>query len=135
MSSRPIDNPFERFDIDPTAGVEAITEHMRELAADAPESQRQLVRDSWEALTLQPQRRIAAALSTFIDREPARVVPPGVFRDSVFRDSSRQRSPGQPAPLAAAPPVPVLALHGELAPARDLAVTPATDPLLESLRT
>jgi hypothetical protein len=124
MSSRPVDNPFERFDIDPTAGVEAITEHMRELAADAPESQRQLVRDSWEALTLQPQRRIAAALSTFIDRAPAPIVPPRVRRDSASQ-------PAAPTPEHG----PALALHAELAPARDLAVTPATDPLLESLRT
>jgi hypothetical protein len=124
MTSRPVENPFERFDIDPTASVEAITEHMRELASEAPESQRQLVRDSWEALTLQPQRRIAAALSTFIDRSPARIVPPRARRDSA----------SQP---AAPPPEhgPALPLHAELAPARDLAVTPATDPLLESLRT
>lgn len=126
-ASNPAENPFERFDIDPTAGVEAITEHMRELAADAPESRRQLVRDSWEALTLQPQRRIAAALSTFIDRAPARVVPPS---------ARRQSQPAAPAGRAPAHDHgPALALHAELAPARDLAVTPATDPLLESLRT
>lgn len=124
MSGIPGDNPFERFDIDPTAGVEAITEHMRELAADAPESQRQLVRDSWEALTLQPQRRIAAALSTFIDREPPRAVPPKAERATTSESAK-----------AFPPSIPVLALHDELAPARDLAATPATDPLLESLRT
>ncbi len=119
------DNPFERFDIDPTAGVEAITEHMRELAADAPESRRQLVRDTWEALTLQPQRRIAAALSTFVDREPPRLAPP----------RAKQATTSPSTSLAGPPPTPVFALHDELAPARDLAATPATDPLLESLRT
>ena len=125
MSARPIENPFERFDIDPTAGVEEITEHMRELASEAPESQRQVVRDSWEALTLQPQRRIAAALSTFIDREPARVVPPRPRHDSASEPVSRDEAPS----------IPVLALHEALAPGRDLAATPVTDPLLESLRT
>ncbi|MBL8743485.1 MAG: hypothetical protein JNK04_20385 [Myxococcales bacterium] len=117
------ENPFERFDIDPTAGVEAITEHMRELVAEVPEAERQLVRDSWETLTLQPQRRIAAALATFIDREPAPVIVP--------RPAPRTPTGGGPHP---APLAPQHALHLELAPAGDLG-SPSPDPLLESLRT
>ncbi len=54
-------NPFERFGIDPKEGPRAITERLRELAEDANEEDRAVIRAAWEELTLHPLRRLRAA--------------------------------------------------------------------------
>ncbi len=62
------ENPFERWGIDPTEGPAAITERMRELAADAPdEATRRAIREAWEELTMHPARRFRAAVSAHPD--------------------------------------------------------------------
>src|SRR5688500_9103797 len=58
-----VENPFERWDIDPLGGPAAITERMRALAEEAPsEEARAEIRAAWEELTLHPARRLRAAL-------------------------------------------------------------------------
>jgi hypothetical protein len=56
------ENPFERFDLDPKEGPRAITERLRELAEEAAEAERALIRAAWEELTLHPLRRLRAAI-------------------------------------------------------------------------
>jgi hypothetical protein len=65
------ENPFDRFDLDPLASPDEITEVLRERIEDAPAAERQALRDAWENLTLHPRKRLALALSTFVDPEPA----------------------------------------------------------------
>jgi len=60
-----MDNPFERFDIDPRDGLAAITERLRELAEDADEDERERLRAEWDRLTLHPRTRLEAALDAF----------------------------------------------------------------------
>jgi hypothetical protein len=58
-----VDNPFERYDLDPHAGIVAITQRLKELAEDAKdEAERERLRAAWEELTLHPARRLRAAL-------------------------------------------------------------------------
>jgi hypothetical protein len=58
-----LDNPFERYDLDPHAGIEAITARLKELAEDAKDdAAREEIRAAWEELTLHPARRLRAAL-------------------------------------------------------------------------
>jgi len=62
------ENPFERWGIDPSDGPAAITERMRELAADAPdEATRKTIRAAWEELTMHPARRFRAAVTAHPD--------------------------------------------------------------------
>lgn len=57
------DNPFERWDLDPMAGPEAITEQLRKLAESTTDEQtRAEIREAWEALTMHPRGRLDAAL-------------------------------------------------------------------------
>jgi hypothetical protein len=55
-------NPFERYDLDPRLGPAEITRRLRELAEEAPESERAELQAAWEELTLHPRRRLHAAL-------------------------------------------------------------------------
>ncbi|MCW5836953.1 MAG: hypothetical protein KIS78_31455 [Labilithrix sp.] len=58
-----MDNPFERYDLDPREGVSAITERLKALAEEArDEAERARIREAWEELTLHPARRLRAAL-------------------------------------------------------------------------
>lgn len=58
-----VENPFERYDLDPNDGVEAITERMRELVLEADDDEaRERIRAVWEELTMHPARRFRAAL-------------------------------------------------------------------------
>ncbi len=56
------DNPFELYGIDPRAGPQAITQRLRELVEDAPEAEREALRAAWDELTMNPLRRLKAAL-------------------------------------------------------------------------
>lgn len=72
-----MDNPFDRFDLDPREGVQAITARLKELAEDAPdEAARQRIREAWEELTLHPARRMRAALFAAPETRPALGAPP-----------------------------------------------------------
>ncbi|MCA9604645.1 MAG: hypothetical protein KC619_03560 [Myxococcales bacterium] len=73
----PEDNPFERWGLDPMHGPTAITERMRELAADAPdEATRKVIRAAWEELTLHPARRFRAAAGAHPDSHHVAGTPP-----------------------------------------------------------
>ena len=81
-------NPFERWNLDPLAGVEAITTRLRELAEDADnDSLRAEIREAWEELTMHPRRRLSAALTAHPDTRPRVGRPP------------RKRLRGVPPPL------------------------------------
>jgi len=80
MSDQP-ENPFERFDLDPKEGPRAITERLRELAEDAGEAERAVIRAAWEELTLHPLRRLRAAIGArprhpALDRSGPEHAPP-----------------------------------------------------------
>ena len=71
------ENVFERWGIDPTQGPAAITERMRELAADAPDEEaRKAIRAAWEELTLHPARRFRAAVGAHPDSHRVTGPPP-----------------------------------------------------------
>lgn len=76
------ENLFERWDLDPGAGPQAITERLRELLLEAEPREQEQLRHAWETLTLHPRRRIAEALATYpetrapLGRAPARLVEP-----------------------------------------------------------
>lgn len=75
------DNLFERYDLDPREGPEAITARMRELVQEAPEEERERLRADWEALTLHPRDRLQHALSAFPEtRAPLGAPPPRTRR-------------------------------------------------------
>jgi hypothetical protein len=73
-----VDNPYERYDIDPRDGPQAITTRMRELADEAEGDARDRLRAEWERLTMHPERRLAAALDAFPDTRRPRATAPAV---------------------------------------------------------
>lgn len=76
-----MDNPFERYDLDPHAGIEAITARLKELAEDAKDdAERERIRAAWEELTLHPARRLRAALLAHPETRPPLGHPPLVRR-------------------------------------------------------
>lgn len=64
------DNPFDRYELDPTLGPEAITERLRELLLDAPPEAREALRAAWERLTLSPRERVRLALAAHPESRP-----------------------------------------------------------------
>jgi hypothetical protein len=70
------DNLFDRWDIDPADGPQAITERLRELAEHAAPRERDALRRAWEELTLHPRRRIAEALGAHPETRPPVGRPP-----------------------------------------------------------
>jgi hypothetical protein len=76
-----VDNPFERYDLDPHDGIEAITARLSELAEDAKDdAERERIRAAWEELTLHPARRLRAALLAHPETRPALGNPPLALR-------------------------------------------------------
>ena len=72
-----MDNPFERYDLDPRDGIEAITARLKELAEDAKDdAERERIRAAWEELTLHPARRLRAALLAHPETRPPLGTPP-----------------------------------------------------------
>lgn len=88
MSDRDLEdrevNPFERYDLDPTEGVDAITERLRARIEDArSDSEKAEIRQAWEELTLHPARRVRAAFGAHpaTPNKPHRKPPaPGLVR-------------------------------------------------------
>lgn len=86
------ENPFDRYEIDPRASPEAITERFRELVADAPERERDALRAAWDALTMHPESRVRAAFFAHPETRPPlgappkrkRVVPPAEVSPSLL---------------------------------------------------
>ena len=73
-----MDNPFERYDLDPREGIAQITQRLKELAEDAKDdAERERIRAAWEELTLHPARRLRAALFAHPEsRRPLGSPPP-----------------------------------------------------------
>lgn len=72
-----MDNPFERYDLDPRDGIAAITQRLKELAEDAKDdAERERIRAAWEELTLHPRRRLRAALDVHPETRPPLGSPP-----------------------------------------------------------
>lgn len=73
-----MDNPFERYDLDPREGIAQITQRLKELAEDAKDdAERERIRAAWEELTLHPGRRLRAALFAHPEtRKPLGGPPP-----------------------------------------------------------
>ena len=77
-------NPFERYDLDPRAGIAAITRRLKELAEDAKDdAERERIRSAWEELTLHPARRLRAALFAHPETRPELGRPPPLRRERV----------------------------------------------------
>lgn len=70
------ENPFDRYDLDPRASPEAITERFRELVEGAPEHERDALRAAWDALTLHPEGRVRAAFFAHPETRPPLGAPP-----------------------------------------------------------
>jgi hypothetical protein len=71
------ENPFEKYELDPRSGPQAITARFRELMTDArTEEEKAQLRAAWEALTLHPRDRLRAALQTW--PEAREEIPLGV---------------------------------------------------------
>ncbi len=68
-------NPYHRYDLDPGLGIEDLTDEFRERMDRADPKEREAIRKDWEALTLDPKRRVALALEAFPQR---RAVPGGL---------------------------------------------------------
>ena len=120
-----MDNPFERYDLDPSEGIAAITQRLKELAEDAKDdAERERIREAWEELTLHPARRLRAALFAHPETRRALGSPPLLRRTSPARTELRLRD------LAARPSV-LGALPSDWAAGSDEAAPPLDDdPLL-----
>jgi hypothetical protein len=76
-----VDNPFERYDLDPREGIAAITQRLKELAEEATDdAERDAIRRAWEELTLHPARRLRAALFAHPETRPKLGSPPPLPR-------------------------------------------------------
>ena len=76
-----MDNPFERYDLDPRDGIAAITKRLKELAEDArTDAERDEIRAAWEELTLHPARRLRAAIFAHPDTRRPLGSPPTLPR-------------------------------------------------------
>lgn len=124
------DNLFERYDIDPTQGPEAITERFRELAEEADEAERAALREAWERLTIHPRERLTMALRTFPEHRCPTGSPPG-YRHAL------SRSPlGEPEPPLTLKDLAVIPSVRQALGAGELTLPPALpdlsdDPLLQ----
>lgn len=115
-------SPFDRYDIDPLAGIAAITERLAALIDEATtDEERQALREQWESLTLHPERRFREALGAHPESRPP--LPP----DAVAPLARREVRPLRPVDLAPWPRV-VDALAGD--PAFDWLGPIAEDPHL-----
>ena len=78
--TRPRQNPFVRYRLDPTTDLASITERLRELAEDANDpEEREAIRAAWEAITKSPMGRFELALdvSPAPPAVPPLAAPPG----------------------------------------------------------
>ena len=121
-------NLFDRWDLDPSSGPQAITEQLRDLLEEADPPTAVELRRAWEELTMHPKRRIAEALGTFPETRPPIGRPPQPLR-APPRETSGEDTRIVHAPVAAAlrPP------GGGVAPRTVRALPPLEhDPLLRT---
>lgn len=115
-----MDNPFERYDLDPRDGVAAITQRLKELAEDAKtDAERERIRAAWEELTLHPARRLRAALLAHPETRPPLGSPPAARRVRVASPEAAAPSLREIAArpsVAAALPAEILAADAREAP-------------------
>ncbi|HVJ90708.1 MAG TPA: hypothetical protein VM580_12960 [Labilithrix sp.] len=124
-----MDNPFERFDLDPRDGIAVITERLRELAEDAKDdAEREQIRQAWEELTLHPARRLKAALLAYPETREPLGAPPPLPR---MRADAREIELGL-FDLAARPSV-LLALGVDVVRDEDAVLALEDDPVLRGL--
>lgn len=84
-----MDNPFERYELDPREGISAITQKLKELAEDAKDdAEREAIRAAWEELTLHPVRRLRAALFAHPETRPELGNPPSLGRRRLAGDAN-----------------------------------------------
>jgi len=91
------DNPFDRFDLDPLAPADALTERLREIAEDAADPG--AARAVWERLTLHAHERVRFALSTFIEERETVASAPRVAPSSGSEAASGRENPLHARPL------------------------------------
>lgn len=66
---------FDRFDLDPAADAEQLTEHFRGLVeSTTDDDRRRALREAWETLARDPKTRLEHALRSFPER-PALALP------------------------------------------------------------
>jgi hypothetical protein len=101
-----VENPFERYDLDPHEGIAAITQRLKELAEDAKDDrERDTIRAAWEELTLHPARRLRAALFAHPETRPPLGTAPALRRAAAARESLSLRDvAARPSVLASLPP-------------------------------
>lgn len=124
------DNPFERYDLDPTEGPQGITERLRELAEEAEGAERDAIRAAWEELTKNPLRRAELALRAAPETRPPLGSPPLRSAEDLPELVAPTRSALEPSDLLA-PPSLLAVLGGAVEPVR-LPLPPADrDPALK----
>ena len=128
-----MDNPFERYDLDPREGIGAITRRLKELAEDATDdAERERLRAAWEELTLHPARRLRAALFAHPETRAPLGAPPSLPR-------RRMPRPGHPTTVdltirdLAARPSLLLALGVDAVKDDDAVPALEDDPVLRGL--
>ncbi len=128
-----MDNPFERYDLDPREGIDAITQKLKELAEDATDdAERERIRAAWEELTLHPARRLRAALFAHPETRPALGAPPSLPRRRMPRPDSPVRLDLTLRDLAARPSL-LLALGVDAVKDDDAVPALEDDPVLRGL--
>lgn len=127
-----MDNPFERYDLDPREGITAITQRLKELAEDAKDdAEREHIRAAWEELTLHPARRLRAALFAHPETRRPLGSPPSLPR----RRAPRADAPGLDLTLRdlAARPSLLVALGVDAVKDEDAVPSLEVDPVLRGL--
>ncbi len=69
-------NPYDSFELDPSASVAALTAELRERTERASTEEKAALREAWEELTLHAERRLYLALTAFPEtRETLAPIP------------------------------------------------------------
>ncbi len=104
------DNLYDRWDLDPAAAPQQITERLRELLEAADPREQAELRRAWEELTVHPRRRIVEALGAHPETRAPMGRPPLPPRPSALAprvgDSARLAHAPVAAALGALPPMP-----------------------------
>ncbi len=131
-----MDNPFERYDLDPRDGITAITQRLKELAEDAKDdAEREHIRAAWEELTLHPARRPRAALFAHPETRSPLGAPPSLPRRRASRADAPAPEPALDLTLRdpAARPSLLLALGVDAVKDEDAVPSLEVDPVLRGL--
>lgn len=69
-------NPFDRYELSPTADLADLTDALRERAEEATPEERAAIRAAWESLTMHPVRRLELALTAVPETRAPLAGPP-----------------------------------------------------------